>query len=174
MNTQKNYGSYHLHELERALANINEQDNPEEARLIREYIAKGGYQYPAHLTARAVFTSAPFKWTLVAVLSFLLLANLVSLLTGALIALIPIAIQGILLFMIFTRHKNIGAMLKIWTSFITLAGAFLFYLTLQDPYYTAFEAATRLILPAISLTLLILSSRYIGLTSDEDTSSSGA
>ena len=174
METQKNYGSYHLHELERALSNINEQDNPEEARLIREYIAKGGYQYPAHLTARATFTSAPFKWTLVTVISFLLLANIVSLLTGALIALIPMAIQGILLFMIFTRHKNIGAMLKIWTFLLTIAGAINFYITLQDAYYTAFEAATQLILPAISLTLLILSSRYIALTSDEDTSGDGA
>ena len=133
METQKNYGSYHLHELERALSNINEQDNPEEARLIREYIAKGGYQYPAHLTARATFTSAPFKWTLFAVLSFLLLANVVSLLTGALIALIPMAIQGTLLIMIFSRHKNLGAMLKIWTYLMTIGGAFLFYLTLQDP-----------------------------------------
>ena len=89
-------------------------------------------------------------------------------------ALIPIAIHVILLVMIFTRHKNLGAMLKVWTYLMTIGGAFLFYLTLQDPYYTAFEAATRLILPAISLTLLILSSRYIGLTSDEDTSGDGA
>ena len=174
METQKNYGSYHLHELERALSNINEQDNPEEARLIREYIAKGGYQYPAHLTARAVFTSAPFKWVLVAVLSFALLPLFNSLLTGALMALVPIAIHVILLVMIFTRHKNLGAMLKAWTYLMTIGGASLFYLTLQDPYYTAFEAATRLILPAISLTLLILSSRYIGLTSDEDSSGNGA
>jgi guanyl-specific ribonuclease Sa len=46
MSDTPDYSSYHLHELEAALREIDETERPEEARLIRETIAKGGYVYP--------------------------------------------------------------------------------------------------------------------------------
>jgi hypothetical protein len=77
MQTRPDYSSYHLHELEAALANIDESTNPEEAKIIRGYIEKGGYTYPKESEVAGVrFVSATYKWFLVSVLAVLFVANL--------------------------------------------------------------------------------------------------
>jgi len=39
-----NYEIYHVHELEKALTNINESEKPDEAAHIRKLLKKGGYE----------------------------------------------------------------------------------------------------------------------------------
>lgn len=46
MTNNVNYEILHLSELEEILGNIDEKTNPEEATLVKELIAKGGYKYP--------------------------------------------------------------------------------------------------------------------------------
>jgi len=49
-----NYEILHIPELEEALKNIDEDANPEDAELIKELIAKGGYKYPPETNGESV------------------------------------------------------------------------------------------------------------------------
>jgi hypothetical protein len=135
MQTRPDYSSYHLHELEAALANIDESTNPEEAKIIREYIEKGGYTYPKESEVAGVrFVSATYKWFLVSVLAVLFVANLYFLAVDhRIIALIPLTLQGGLLFMIQKNHKYTRSLIKIWSALLIISGSFgilsMFYTT---------------------------------------------
>ena len=123
MQHRPDYSLYHLHELEAALADIDESENPEEARIIREHIEKGGYTYPVEPKMVGVrFVNAIYKWFLVSVLALLLLANLIALVMGDIGALVPIAVHGGLLFMIYVNHKYTRAVIKILCALMMIAG----------------------------------------------------
>lgn len=166
----RNYETYHLHELERALASINEQENPEEARVIREYIARGGYQYPEHLFSRATFTSKIFREIFIGLAALLLLSYSFGVLRGYWLALVPLIAQVVLLFMILTRHQSLPGMLKLWALAVSAYGAYQIYTGFRLPYGSvSFEDMGRfLIPPALSLLMLYLSRFFIVLTSEQD------
>jgi hypothetical protein len=143
-----NYSLYHLHELEAALKNVDELVKPDEARVIKEFIRNGGYKYPVVLSTprpdhevdvkdprnysevvslctvkQVAFTSARYKFTLVFILSSLLLLNVIAWLVSRNSALfVSIAFQGGLLSMIFLKHKYTRALIKVWSSFLIAAG----------------------------------------------------
>lgn len=56
MNGKVNYEILHLSELEEALKGLDEDVNPEEVRLIKELIDKGGYKYPPETNRESVET----------------------------------------------------------------------------------------------------------------------
>jgi hypothetical protein len=172
MENLKNYSKYHLHELHRALANIDEKQNPEESRIIREHIDQGGYQYPAGaaLVTRSTFTSDKYKWSIVTLITALFLTNTLSLLSGDLIALIPMTLQGALLFMIFSNHKGTRGMLKAWAILLMVSGSLNIFSSLYDAYATALEVVIYLALISIGLVFFILTNHYIKLISDNETS----
>ena len=123
MRSRPDYSVYHLHELKTALADIDEAANPEEAKIIREYIAKGGYTYPRVMGVR--FISSAYKWALVAVIAVLFLTNLYSLVLGrTLIALVPLVVQGAILFVIFKKHKYARGLIMIWAALLIVSGSF--------------------------------------------------
>lgn len=129
MQTRPDYSSYHLHELEAALESIDESTNPEEVKIIRGYIEKGGYTYPKEPKEPEVagvrFVSAGYKWLLVSVLSVLFVANLYFLAVDLrVIALIPLTLQGSMLWMIQKNHKYTRSLIKIWSALLIIAGSF--------------------------------------------------
>jgi hypothetical protein len=135
MQTQPDYSSYHLHELEAALANIDESTNPEEAKIIRGYIEKGGYIYPKEPEVVGVrFVSATYKWILVVVLAVLFVANLYFLaVEHRIIALIPLTLQSGMLYVIQKNHRYTRSLIKIWSTLLIISGSFgilsMFYAT---------------------------------------------
>lgn len=165
MSEMPNYSVYHLHELESALREIDEKTHPEEAKIIREYIAKSGYTYPAEArVANVAFTSAGYKWSLVAILCLLLFLNLAGLIRhGALIALIPITVQGGILTAIFTKYKHTRALIKIWSG-VLIIGALFHFISIA---YAPFINISMLIDPTLTLLLgtffLFLADRSVAL-----------
>lgn len=171
----KNYRIYHLDELHKELDQIDEAKYPEEAKVIREYISKGGYQYPEAYMGRVIrvsFTNARYKWTLVAVLAAFFLTNALTLLTGHLIALLPLTVQGVMLFMIFTSHRYIRALIKIWLTLLLLTSSLgllsIFYAT----HVTVLGVLLQLAPAAIGLTFLITVNKHVQLIRDDDASKS--
>jgi len=143
MGNPPNYSTYHLDELEKALANIDESKKPEEAEIIRGYIEKGGYSYPTPpLIDKVKFISPTYKWSLTLILTYLLAYNAYALISWkTLIALVPITIQSILLYMIFKNHKHVRTLIKVW-SVVLLVSAFFGFLSI---YYATEVTAARVI-----------------------------
>ena len=67
------------------------------------------------------FKEKAFEYALIGYISLLLCWNFYGLTTGNLKALIPIAIQGILLFLIFSKNKNAKIGIKIWAIILILS-----------------------------------------------------
>ena len=167
MQHQPDYSSYHLHELEAALADIDESKNPEEASIIREHIKKGGYTYPVDSVEPKVvgvrFVNASYKWFLVSVLSLFFLGNLIALVIGHIATLVPIALQGSLLFMIYMNHKYTRALIKVWSSLIMISGLSGAISTFFAPDMDWSRLVSGMLIFGGGLMIFVLSNRFVEL-----------
>lgn len=158
------YSAYHLHELERALENLDESARPEEARAIREHIARGGYVYPTEPAIEKVaFTNAAYKWSLVGALGALALFNLAAFLFTDMRALIPLVLQGALLFMIHQNHKHTRAVIKVWSALLVVSALFGFLAMSKAPDFDAATLAEHAARLVIGLAFLLLADRCVSL-----------
>lgn len=155
MSNTPNYASYHLHELEEALKNLDCEANPEEEKLLKELIANGGYSYPTgqqvspetkSLVTAQEITNSKFKWTLVGILGVLIFFNLVNLIfTHQLISLIPIIFQSVILTMIFKKNSSLKTFIKVWSVLLIIGGIAGMYLSTQIPEQSALFNALSII-----------------------------
>jgi len=163
MENQPNYSLYHLHELERALMNIDPAANPDEAKIIKEYIAKGGFDYPKEPNiVRVRFVNATYKWTVVAVLACLFFVNLYALISVQNVrALVPLTLQGTILFMIYRNHKYTRSLIKVWSALLIISGVS----GILSKFY-AFEAdwievADHVLTVAGGVLIIVLSNKFV-------------
>lgn len=165
MSRTPDYSAYHLHELQRALEQLDEAARPEEARTIREYLAKGGYVYPTEAAiAKVAFVNGTYKWSLVVVLASLAIFNLAALvLTLNPLALIPLVLQGALLLMIRREHKHTRAVIKVWSALLILGALLHFWSMYFAPELDAAELADRVFTLAIGLAFLLFADRCVEL-----------
>lgn len=126
MDARPDYRLYHLSELHDALSKIDEAAFPEEAQIIREYIAKGGYVYPREPEVVGVqFRNSAYKWSVAGCVFWLFLENLYALsFKGILLALIPVSVQGAVLLSIATKHKWTMTLVKAWAVLLMVSGVF--------------------------------------------------
>ena len=124
MNYKVNYEILHTYELEEALKNIDEDANHEEAKLIKELITKGGYEYPSAIEIEsAEITNTLYKSFLIIIASVFLTISLISLLFYSMfLALIPIIIQSTILYMVFTKHKLLRGSIRAWSIILIVSG----------------------------------------------------
>jgi len=141
MNDKVNYESLHLNELQDALKNINETQNPEEAKHIRGLIEKGGYTYPEKIEIESSeITNKYFKVTLILLISAFLAINTFNFIQYLYPkSLIPIIIQFTILFMIVRKHKYLRMLVMFWSFLLIISGLFgLFSISMSldtlDPY----------------------------------------
>jgi hypothetical protein len=165
MSGSPDYSSYHLHELEQALKDLDEAAKPEEARAIREHIAKGGYVYPTEPpTEKIAFINAAYKWALVGVLGALALFNLAAfVLTLDMRALIPLVLQGALLLMIRRKHKHTRALIKVWSALLIASALLQFMAMHYAPELEAAELAEHVVTLVVGLAFLLLADRCVSL-----------
>ncbi len=165
MRSIPDYSSYHLHELEEALKDIDESSNPEEARTIREFIARGGYVYPTEPPIeRVCFANAAYKWSLVVVLTVLLSLNLIIFASAHYLrSLIPIVLQGTILFMIYRNHKYTRMLIKIWCGLLILSALFGFLAMYYAPAIEVPALAEHGTTLVVGLVFLVLANRYVHL-----------
>ncbi len=167
MENKPNYSLYHLHELERALINIDPMANPEEAEIIKGYIAKGGFVYPKEPKIVGVrFVNSTYKWALVAVLAYFFLINLYTLVSAHNVsALVPLTLQGTILFMIYRNHKYTRGLIKAWSALLIVSGV----AGILSKFY-AFEidwseAADHILTFAGGVLIIVLSNKFVELVS---------
>ena len=165
MKPRPDYSIYHLHELECALAKIDETTNREEAEVIREYIKKGGYIYPKELEIIGVrFVSATYKWALVSVLVILLLTNFYLLvIADRLLAVVPIAFQATILGVIYRKHKHTRRLIKAWSMLLVISGTFGALAQYFAQELDWMELADHLVTFAGGMAFFVLSNRFVEL-----------
>lgn len=114
----------HVRELEEALSNLDEENHPEKAAYIKKLIDQGGYQYPASAVIEsAEITNPVYKWGLLAFIALLMIANISSLLVYShSMALVPIAFQSVIVYMIFTYNKHLKTLIIVWSVLLIVAG----------------------------------------------------
>jgi hypothetical protein len=165
MSGTPDYSAYHLHELQRALEQLDEAAHPDEARTIREYIAKGGYVYPTEAAiAKVVFVNAIYKWSLVVVLASLAVFNFAAVaVSHKPFALIPLVLQVALLSMIRREHKYTRAVIKVWSVLLMLGALLRLWSMAYATEVDAVEIADRVITLAIGLAFLLFADRCVEL-----------
>lgn len=126
MKYKKNYKILHVSELEEELRNLDGQNNPEEMEYIQKLIAQGGYQYPSKTIIESVeINNAIYKWGLLIFIALLMVINIFSLLVySQALALIPVAFQSIIVYMIFTKNEYLKVMIIVWSVLLIIAGGF--------------------------------------------------
>ena len=118
MSYKVNYENLHLSELEDALKNINEESHPDEAEYIRNLISIGGYKYPEK-------TNNYFKWVLIVLISIFLAINTFNFISYLYpLSLIPILIQGSILYMIVKKNKYLRTAVMLWSFLLIISGIF--------------------------------------------------
>ncbi len=122
MKYKTNYEILHVHELEAALKNIDEVESPEEAAHIRRLISKGGCKPPEGTNYKsAEFTNVYFKWSLILLISFFLLLNLLIFATTLYpYSLIPVAFQAVLITLIFRKSPHVRDLVKLWAALMVI------------------------------------------------------
>jgi hypothetical protein len=164
MNSIPDYSAYHLHELERALKDLDESARPEEARAIREHIARGGYVYPTEPAIEKVaFTHAAYKWLLVGVLGVLALFNLATFFFTDIRALIPLVLQGALLFMIGQNHRHTRMLIKVWCALLIASALFGFLAMVYAPDFDVARFGEHTLKLLVGLVFLLLADRCVSL-----------
>lgn len=165
MNSIPDYSAYHLHELERALRDLDESARPEEASAIREHIARGGYVYPTEPAIEKVaFTNAAYKWSLVGALGALALFNIATFaLTLDMRALIPLVLQGALLFMIRQNHRHTRTLIKVWCALLIASALFGFLAMVYAPDFDAARFGEHALKLVVGLVFLLLADRCVSL-----------
>ena len=138
MNETPNYSTYHLNELKSALTNIDEEKKPEEAKLIRKYIQKGGYTYPIVTPIEKVnFVNKTYKWSLISIMLILLAINIYVFITWKnMSSLLPITLQSTILYLIYKNHKFARAFIKAWCILLIVSGFFRFLAMYYAPEFS--------------------------------------
>ena|SRR5690606_859555 len=70
---------------------------------------------------KIIFKEKAFEYSLIGYITLLICWNFYGLLSGNLMALVPIAIQGTLLFLIFSKNKYAKIGIKIWAIILILS-----------------------------------------------------
>lgn len=163
MEGRPNYSLFHLQELKEALANIDENANPEEAKIIREHIERGGHAYPKPPDVAGIrFTNMAYKWSITAILTALFLSNTYALVFGGgMRALIPMALQGAALLLIFTNHRHTQLLIKIWSGLLVVSGIFGLSARLFDSDIQWLEVVWPLLKLFLGLVIFNLSNKYV-------------
>lgn len=115
------------------------------------------------------FNNITFYWIIISLISLLLLLNLSTfIVTINPIALLPIIIQSVLLYLIFTKHKYAKIGIKIWTILfliigngLQLLGAILQIIEGGNPNTTILDYLKFLILILIGVGILIFTNKTI-------------
>ena len=118
---------------------------------------------------KTYFNNITFYWILISLISLLLLLNLLTfIVTINPIALLPIIIQSVLLYLMFTKHKYAKIGIKIWTIlFLIIAnglqflGAILQIIGGGNPNTTILDYLKFLILILIGVGILIFTNKTI-------------
>ena len=105
---------------------------------------------------KVIFKEKTFEYSLIGFIVLLLCWNFYGLSSGNLKALLPIAIQGTLLFLIFTKNKNVKIGIKIWAIILILSHGISFLAKLVKIGLGDEINLTELLNKAIFLTIGIL------------------
>ncbi len=118
---------------------------------------------------KTYFNSITFYWILLSSISLLLVINLLTfVITLNPIALLPILIQSLLLFLIFTKHKYAKIGVKIWTIIfliiangLQLLGIILQVVGGENPNKTILDFVGLIILILIGVAILVFTNKTV-------------
>lgn len=140
MTYEERIGGYSLDELLSVEKRIDQNQFPERHELVLKEIEKRKtYGDPEAVTTERVFptsSSIPwsevekanfvnsvYKWSLVGIITGFFLVNVYTLIvTLYFLTLIPIALQGTILFLVFKEHKWARFLIKIWAVMLMVSG----------------------------------------------------
>jgi len=118
---------------------------------------------------KTYFNNITFYWILISSISLLLLINVITFIsTLNPIALLPIIIQSLLLFLIFSKHKYAKIGIKIWTILflliangLQLLGAILQTISSTNPNITMLDYLKFIVLIVIGVAILVFTNKTV-------------
>ena len=182
MTYEERIGNYSLDELLGVEKRIDQYQFPERHKLVLEEIEKRrehgdpevvtperdspvSSTIPWSEVEKTNFVNPIYKWSLVGIVSGFFLVNVYTLIVTLYpYSLIPIALQGAILFLVFKEHKWARLLIKIWAIMLMVTGIAYWLQILALPSEFIFEASIqKTILLVIGLTFLGLANRCVHL-----------
>ena len=107
------------------------------------------------------FTSAAYKGLLMAFLGVLFLLNSLALLVGVMSSLVPVVIQGALLWLIVGNHRKVRLFVQIWCAVLVVSGLYGVVSRLLAPEFNMIAMGKEFLVGVFAAYFLIYASKYI-------------
>lgn len=182
MTYEERIGNYSLDELLGVEKRIDQNQFPDRHKLVLEEIEKRREHgdpevvtterdFPLSSTMpwseveKTNFVNPIYKWSLIGIVGGFFMVNFYTLITTLYpLTLIPIALQGAILFTAFKGHKWARFLIKVWAILLMVSGAAYWLKILAMPSDFVFEESIqKTILLVIGLIFLSLANRFIHL-----------
>lgn len=133
----------HVHELQAMLDKTSKETEPDRYETIERLIKLGGYKAPIEVTGNfnTEITNKYFKWALYVFFGLGLIGSIFSLLSGSILAIIALSINGYALYSLITRNKSTEVVLSIVAYFYVLMTLLTGYVL----YYSATKSTEDII-----------------------------
>lgn len=107
------------------------------------------------------FTHAGYKWALMAFLGVLFLLNSLALLVGVMSSLVPVVIQGGLLWLIVGGHRRVRLLVQIWCAVLVISGLYGIVSRLLAPDFNSIAMIKDVLVGVLAAFFLVYASRFI-------------
>lgn len=107
------------------------------------------------------FTHAGYKGALMAFLGILFLLNTLALLVGVISSLVPVVVQGALLWLIVGNHRKVRLLLQIWCAVLVISGLYGVVSRMLAPELNTIALAKDAVVGVIAAFFLLYADRYI-------------
>lgn len=107
------------------------------------------------------FTSAAYKGSLMAFLGVLFLLNSLALLVGVMSSLVPVIVQGALLWLIVGNHRKVRLLVQVWCGVLVISGLYGVVSRLLAPEFNGVAMGKDFLVGVFAAYFLVYASRYI-------------
>ena len=107
------------------------------------------------------FTSAAYKGSLMAFLGVLFLLNALALLVGVMSSLVPVIVQGALLWLIVGNHRKVRLLVQVWCAVLVISGLYGVVSRLLAPEFNGVAMGKDFLVGVFAAYFLVYASRYI-------------
>ena len=107
------------------------------------------------------FTNAGYRWSLMIFLGVLFLLNSLVLLVGVMSTLLPVVVQGALLWLIVGNHRKVRLLVQVWCGVLVISGLYGVVSRMLAPEFNAVAMTKDIVVGAFAAYFLVYAARYI-------------
>lgn len=107
------------------------------------------------------FTHAGYKWSLMIFLGVMFLLNSLALMVGVKSSLVPVVIQGALLWLIVGNHRRVRLLVQVWCGVLVITGLYGVVSRMLEAEINTVAMTKDVVVGVLAAYFLVYAGRYI-------------